>query len=178
MKIKELLLKIIDNRGKTPPTTEEGYDLIEINSIAGVSKYPDYSLIKKHVSKETYLNWFRAGHPQIGDILIPTVGTLNAIGYMDRNDCCIAQNLIALRVDPEICDSQYLYYLLCWNNVRQRLLNLDIGAVQPSIKVPHLKNLEVKVPDLRTQKKIGTLLNVFDEKIKKNDEINKNLYAA
>lgn len=177
MKIKELLLKIIDNRGKTPPTTEEGYDLIEINSIAGVSKYPDYSLIKKHVSKETYLNWFRAGHPQIGDILIPTVGTLNAIGYMDRNDCCIAQNLIALRVDPEICDSQYLYYLLCWNNVRQRLLNLDIGAVQPSIKVPHLKNLEVKVPDLRTQKKIGTLLNVFDEKIKKNDEINKNLQA-
>lgn len=175
MKIKKLLSKIIDNRGKTPPTTEEGYDLIEINSIAGVSKYPDYSLIKKHVSKETYLNWFRAGHPQIGDILIPTVGTLNAIGYMDRNDCCIAQNLIALRVDPEICDSQYLYYLLCWNNVRQRLLNLDIGAVQPSIKVPHLKNLEVKVPDLRTQKKIGTLLNEFDEKIKKNDEINKNL---
>lgn len=177
MRIKDLISNIIDNRGKTPPTAETGYNLIEINSIAGKSKYPDYSLIKKHVSKETYMNWFRAGHPQIGDILIPTVGTLDAIGYMDRNDCCIAQNLIALRTNPSICDSQYLYYLLCWNKVRQELLNLDIGAVQPSIKVPHLKKFEVNIPDLNTQKKIGSILDTFDEKIKKNSDINKNLEA-
>ena len=175
MKIKDLLSATIDNRGKTPPVAHDGYCLLEINCIAGKDKYPDYSQIKKHVDKETFLTWFRSGHPKVGDILIPTVGTLDAVSVMDRNDCCIAQNLVAIRANPEVCDSEYLYYLLCYPQVRQRLLQLDIGAVQPSIKVPHLKELEVNVPPLDVQKKIASILTNIDSKIKINSQINNNL---
>ncbi len=178
MKIGDLLEKTIDNRGKTPPVSSDGHILLEINSIAGNGKYPDYSVIKKHVSDETYSSWFRSGHPKNGDILIPTVGTLDAICLMDRDDCCIAQNLVAFRCNPEICDNEYLYYLLCDPIVRLRVLQLDIGAVQPSIKVPHLKNLDVDLPSLSKQKKIAELLHSIDEKIVNNGKINQNLTTA
>ena len=177
MKILDLLEKTIDNRGKTPPVADDGNCLLEINCIAGKDKYPDYSLVKKHVTAETYNTWFRSGHPQKGDILIPTVGTLDAISMMDRDDCCIAQNLVAFRSNPKICDSEFLYYLLCDPTVRTRVLQLDIGAVQPSIKVPHLKKLEVRKPALEKQKKIACILNIFDKKIAINKKVNKNLAA-
>ncbi len=177
MKIDDLLIYTIDNRGKTPPVTDRGHCLLEINCISGKDKYPNYSLIKKYVSDEIYNNWFRSGHPLKGDVLIPTVGTLDAIAIMDRDDCCIAQNLVAFRADNTVCDSEFLYYFLCDPKVRQRVLNLDIGAVQPSIKVPHLKKLEVEIPTLKEQKKIVRVLKVLDEKIALNDQINKNLTA-
>lgn len=177
MKISDLLERTIDNRGKTPPVGSDGHCLLEINCITGSGKYPDYTLIKKYVSDETYNTWFRSGHPRKGDILIPTVGTLDAIGVMDRNDCCIAQNIVAFRAKEDVCDGDYLYYLLCNPKVRQRVLNLDIGAVQPSIKVPHLKNLDVEIPELSVQKKIAGVLSRIDKKIALNEEVNKNLAA-
>lgn len=174
-KIADLLDCIIDNRGKTPPISDNGYCLLEINCIAEKRKYPNYTLIKKHVSEETYRSWFRSGHPQKGDILIPTVGTLDAISVMDRDDCCIAQNMIAFRVNSSICDNEYLYYVLCDPTVRKHLLNLDIGGVQPSIKVPHIKNMEINIPPLNVQKQISSILCAIDEKLQINNNFNDNL---
>lgn len=174
-RIADLLDCIIDNRGKTPPISDSGHCLMEINCIAEKSKYPNYSLIRKYVSEETYHTWFRSGHPQKGDILIPTVGTLDAISLMDRDDCCIAQNMIAFRVNSSICDNEYLYYVLCDPIVRKRLLNLDIGGVQPSIKVPHIKNLEINIPPLNVQKQMSSILCAIDEKLQINNRLNDNL---
>lgn len=171
-KIEDLLEKVIDNRGKTPPISTSGYMLLEINSLTGDNKYPNYGAVHKNVSKETYNTWFRSGHPQADDILIPTVGTLDALAYLNRDDCCIAQNIVAFRTKKEICDGNFLYYLLRDKRTRTRLLNLNIGGVQPSIKVPHLKQLEVEVPDLETQQKIVRILSVLDQKIELNNNEN------
>lgn len=174
-KIQDLLEKVIDNRGKTPPVSETGHILLEINSLVGSQKFPDYSVVKKKVSDDVYNSWFRSGHPMKNDILIPTVGTLDAIAVMDRDDCCIAQNIIAFRINKQICDPGFLYYTLCDKNTRKRLLGLDIGGVQPSIKVPHLKQLEVEIPGLHTQRRISKILSSIDEKITLNSRINDNL---
>lgn len=178
VKLKDVISKIVDNRGKTPISSSSGdFKMIEINAIANDQKYPQYQQVRKFVSAEIYNNWFRSGHPQKGDILIPTVGTLNAIAIMNNEQCCIAQNLIALRTDKNICDEEYLYYLLKFREVRTKLLNLDIGGVQPSIKVPHLLNLEINLPSLPTQQKIAAILSAFDDKIELNNKINANLEA-
>ena len=174
-KLKDLLSCIVDNRGKTPPTQDQGYPLLEINAVSTDVKYPLYDRVKKYVCSEVFETKFRSGHPKIGDILIPTVGTLGAVSYVNRENFCIAQNLIALRVNTEICDSQYLYYYLCNPITRLRLLNLDIGAVQPSIKVPHLLNLDIELPPLKVQKNIGYVLSVLDDKIAINIAMNNNL---
>ena len=174
-KIKDVLSYVVDNRGKTPPIQDEGFELLEVNAISATEKFPQYQLVRKHVSEHVYNTWFRSGHPQIGDILVPTVGTLGAVSYVNKDNCCIAQNLIALRANKDICDCDYLYYILRNPNTRKRLLNLNIGGVQPSIKVPHLMDLEIGIPPVEIQKKIISILKVLDDKISINQKTNDNL---
>lgn len=175
-RIKDVVSFVVDNRGKTPPTQDEGHILLEVNAVSATEKFPLYQEVRKHVSQEVYGTRFRKGHPKKGDILVPTVGTLGAVSLMDRDDCCIAQNLIAIRCDETICHSHFLYYVLCNPMTRKRLLNLNIGGVQPSIKVPHLMELEIELPSIGEQKKIAELLSLLDDKIFCNNRINDNLY--
>lgn len=175
MSIKEVLSAVVDNRGKTPPTQDKGFALLEVNAISPINKFPLYGAVRKHVSKEVYLSHFRSGHPKIGDVLIPTVGTLGAVSFVNRKDCCIAQNVIAIRANKNIMENDFLYYTLRNPFVQKRLLNLDIGGVQPSIKVPHLMNLIIDVPPLNIQKAISRVLSVLDSKIEQNTAINNNL---
>lgn len=174
-RIKDVVSFVVDNRGKTPPTQDEGHILLEVNAVSATEKFPLYQEVRKHVSQEVYGTRFRKGHPKKGDILVPTVGTLGAVSLMDRDDCCIAQNLIAIRCDETICHSHFLYYVLCNPMTRKRLLNLNIGGVQPSIKVPHLMELEIELPGIGEQKKIAELLSLLDDKIFCNNRINDNL---
>lgn len=176
LRIKDVVSFVVDNRGKTPPMQDEGHILLEVNAVSATEKFPLYQEVRKHVSQEVYDTRFRKGHPKKGDILVPTVGTLGAVSLMNRDDCCIAQNLIALRCDEAICHSHFLYYVLCNPLTRKRLLNLNIGGVQPSIKVPHLMELEIELPGISEQKKIAKLLSLMDDKIFCNKRINDNLY--
>ena len=177
LRIKDVVSFVVDNRGKTPPMQDEGHILLEVNAVSATEKFPLYQEVRKHVSQEVYDTRFRKGHPKKGDILVPTVGTLGAVSLMNRDDCCIAQNLIALRCDEAICHSHFLYYVLCNPLTRKRLLNLNIGGVQPSIKVPHLMELEIELPGISEQKKIAKLLSLMDDKIFCNKRINDNLLA-
>ena len=162
-KLGDCIEAIIDNRGKSAPTNEiGGFPLMEINCIGGY--YPNYSAIRKYVDENTYKNWFRSGHPVSGDILIPTVGTIGIISMMDNTKACIAQNLIALRIKKDI-SNVFIYYYLKNPRIKKELLNLDIGGVQPSIKVPHLLNLSISLPPREVQTKIASVLSSLDDKI-------------
>ena len=67
-KLGDLIESVIDNRGKSAPiSTSADQPIIEINALG--QREVNYGVIRKYVSKETYDTWFRAGYPQIGDIL-------------------------------------------------------------------------------------------------------------
>ncbi|MDO9824697.1 restriction endonuclease subunit S [Glaesserella parasuis] len=175
VKLGDCIELIIDNRGKTPPLAETGYELIETVSINGSNKYPDYSKITKFVSEETYNTWFRKGHPTSGDILISTVGmNIGDVVIMKSNRGSIAQNLIALRTNNKL-NSDYLYYILTSKNIREKIRSLNIGSAQPSLKVPHLLNIEFYLPNIEKQSEISKILNELDEKIELNTQINQTL---
>lgn len=175
VKLGDCIELIIDNRGKTPPLAETGYELIETASINGSNKYPDYSKITKFVSEETYNTWFRKGHPTSGDILISTVGmNIGDVVIMKSNRGSIAQNLIALRTNNKL-NSDYLYYILTSKNIREKIRSLNIGSAQPSLKVPHLLNIEFYLPNIEKQSEISKILNELDEKIELNTQINQTL---
>lgn len=165
---------IIDNRGKNPPLSDSGYELIETNMISSNNKYPDFDKVTKYVSEDTYNNWFRKGHPKIGDILISTVGNIGKVAIVNEDKGCIAQNLIGLRVNEKII-AEYLYYFLIKKDTQEQILSLNIGSVQPSIKVPHLLNLEIKIPELLKQKECIQVLSKLDDKIQLNTQINQTL---
>ncbi|GER68561.1 hypothetical protein BpJC4_30320 [Weizmannia acidilactici] len=171
----DLIERVIDNRGKTPPYQNEGIPIIEVASIAKNNRHPDYKKVNKYVNTETYKSWFRSGHPQNGDVLVSTVGQIGKVSIMDETVACIAQNIVALRVKKELLVPDFLYYYLIRDSVQDFLQAMNIGSAQPSIKVPHLLDLTVDIPTIETQKKIVGILKSLDDKIKLNLKMNETL---
>lgn len=169
-----LLDTIIDNRGKTPPLSISGIPLIETNAIKGTGKYINYEKISKYVSIDIYNSYFRSGNPQYGDILISLVGTLGEVAYIKNDNISIAQNIIALRFKSELCNSNFMYYLLNSNIIKERILKLDRGTAQPNIKVSDLKNIKISLPPIINQQKIA---NFLDEKCGVIDELTKDIQS-
>ena len=130
------LIESIDNRGKTPPLADEptSYPIIDVRALSGNSRIIDYNNCTKYVSKETYQNWFRRGHPKAYDILISTVGSLAEMKIFLGDIGCIAQNVVGFRTKG--ISPLYLYQYL--NYIKNDLVAYNIGSVQPSIKVTHI----------------------------------------
>lgn len=164
VELKHVVEKVIDNRGKTPPLSTEGFELIEVNALEG-NKFPDYLKVKKYVDDTTYWTWFRNGHPQKDDILVATVGSVGSTVIMNENRGCIAQNLIALRIKEEY-NAEFIYYWMNSNQYFSLINKVLMGAVQPSLKVPHLLQFEIQLPIQREQEKIAEILSNHDETIR------------
>jgi type I restriction enzyme S subunit len=171
-KIIHLIQKVIDNRGKSPPLSLNGKELIEIKSIEN-AKFPKYNLIKKFISNEIYNSWFRNGHPEKGDILVSTVGSVGEFAIMNENRGCIAQNIIAIRPKKNV-NSNYLYYTLKSNSIKKYINSILMGAVQPSLKVPEFLDIDLYIPHIKEQEKISSILSSVDNLIEKTkSQINK-----
>lgn len=149
-------IDIVDNRGKTPPflDDETEYPIIEVNALSGQSRLINYSVIKKYVTEETYNSWFRAGHPKLYDTLLSTVGSIGEIAMFLLEKGSIAQNIVALRAKN--ISPFYLYENIKF--MQNELKELDIGSVQPSIKVTHLVKVDFVKPD-------DEILKKFDEQM-------------
>ena len=139
---------VVDNRGKTPPNSQEKtpYPLIEVNALGKTNRLIDYSLINKYVSKNTFDNWFR-NKPKKYDTLLSTVGSIGAISMYILELGNVAQNVVGL--SSQGISPFYLYQFLKYKI--HEILLLDIGGVQPSIKVPHLLSLRTPIPSVSLQ---------------------------
>ncbi|WP_302538323.1 restriction endonuclease subunit S [Clostridium saudiense] len=139
------LINIVDNRGKTPPQEKEKteYPIIDVKALSGDSRVIDYNNCLKFVSKSTYENWFRSGHPADGDILMSTVGSLAELKIFYGNVGCIAQNVVALR--SKGISNLYLYQYLKY--IKNTLVSYNIGSVQPSIKITHVIKHKILIPN-------------------------------
>lgn len=162
-KLEDVIEFIIDNRGKTPPIIDMmekcKYPLVEVNAVTGNSRVVNLSSIKKYVSEATYSTWFRKGHPQKGDVLISTVGTIGQLALIWDEQISIAQNLIAVRGKY---DGIYTYQLIY--SIIEEIKTLDISSVQPSIKVPHMMSVNCIIPDGNIVKEyINRLTSVVDK---------------
>lgn len=83
---------------------------------------------------------------------------------------------IVFRAKEGIADKDYLYYLVCSPEVREPAIKSMVGSSgRQRVQTDVVKNLEIDVPPLVEQEKIGSFLKAFDDKIALNDRINKNL---
>lgn len=158
--INSVLEKIIDNRGKTPENNStEIYPMLEVNSLGNY--YPKYNKVAKFVSEKTYKAWFRE-HIKLNDVLFSTVGNTGLVSLMDNNKAVIAQNIVGLRINSEN-DATFLYYLLSYWENQKKVKQIQMGAVQPSVKVSQFKYLKFYFPTKDEQQEIGVFLTIFDK---------------
>ena len=76
----------------------------------------------------------------------------------------------------ENVDEDYLYYLVCSNEIREPAIKSMVGSSgRQRVQTEVLQNLNISVPVFAIQKKIGAFLRNIDDKIALNNKINKNL---
>lgn len=172
--ITELLSFIVDNRGKTVPTANDGWKLIATNCVTNNTLFPVYEKVR-YLTQETYETWFRA-HPMPGDILFVNKGTPGRVCMVpDPVDFCIAQDMIALRADDKKIYNKYLFAVLRSREIQQQIYNTNVGDVIPHFKKQFMDQLLIPIPDRKIQEKIGNLYYQLSYKVELNKKINENL---
>ena len=160
-KLSEFVDKAVDNRGKTPPLDENGtHPLIEVAVLGGIN--PDYSKVDKYLNDDSFENNLRA-HIKKGDILFTTVGNIGLVSLMDsREEAAIAQNIVSFRAKENYIP-EYLYALFSTEENQYKATRIVMGAVQPSIKVSQLVDIEYMLTaNAKEQRKIGTYFSSLD----------------
>jgi type I restriction enzyme S subunit len=168
---------IVDNRGKTAPTSNTGIALIATNCVNNKYLYPTKDT-NRYVSEETYSTWFRA-HPEPGDILLTNKGSQNGAICLvpDPVDFVIAQDMVALRANEEVIDPLYLFAALRSPNVQLQIKNLDVSGVIPHFKKTDFDKLLLPYPDRFSQEGIGKTYFNLCSKIEQNRKMNETLEA-
>lgn len=171
-KLRDIVTKVIDNRGKTPPNSNfnSDYPLIEIFNFSKKKLNISLQDKQKYVSEEIHSSWFRNGHPSNNSILISTVGNVGLVGVTNIDNICIAQNIIGIDLDSEN-HFKFVAYYMKLEEFQNKIVGITMSAVQPSIKVPHLLNLPVALPPLKEQQKIAEILSTVDEQIDQTDQL-------
>jgi len=159
-KLKDLLAAVIDNRGKTPPLSPDGYPLVEVNALGSCAI--NFARVSKYVDAETYNSWFR-GHVQSGDVLFSTVGAIAESSVVcDQYQPVIAQNIVGIRFKKTM-SHLFGFYLLNAIQNKAKFLRITMGAVQPSLKVSQMVHLSFQVStSLAEQQRIATCLSSLD----------------
>lgn len=164
----DLVEFIVDNRGRTCPTTDEGFPLIATNCLKDGQREVVFENVR-FVDEATYSDWFRA-HPQAGDVLFVCKGSPGRVALVpDPVPYCIAQDMVALRANRST-DPGYLYYRLRARDVRSGVENMHVGTMIPHFKKGDFGRLRFLVHrDTGEQRAIAEILGALDDKIEANE---------
>lgn len=166
----ELLVAIVDNRGRTCPTAAHGIPLIATNCVKNDGLYPTYDKIR-HVDQETYDNWFR-GHPEPGDILFVCKGSPGQVALVPSPvDFCIAQDMVAVRADPAKIYPGYLFAVLRSPDVQAQIASMHVGTMIPHFKKGDFDKLLIPRLGSDAQRSIGDLYVELSRKIESNRQL-------
>jgi len=174
--LSDLVEEVVDNRGRTCPTSDQGIPLIATNCIKEDSIYPTHEKVR-YVSDETYREWFR-GHPRPGDILFVNKGTPGRVCLApDPIDFCIAQDMVALRADKSAVSPQYLFAALRSPQVKASIDNMHVGTMIPHFKKGDFDKLLIPLPSRSDQERIGGIYCDFSLAIENKRKTNDTLEA-
>jgi len=111
------------------------------------------------------------GVPQIGDVLLTSVGTLG-IPYLVKEESFYFKdgNLTWMKDFSKKLSSKYLYYWLSSSFGRISLLQRAIGSSQPAITIEILKKYKIILPSINTQHRIASILSAYDNLIENNNK--------
>ena len=125
---------------------------IPVYGTGGIMRYVDTALFNKN------------------SVLIPRKGSLDNL-YFVESPFWTVDTLFYTDIDEDLVTPEFLYYQLKTLD----LYEMNVGTAVPSLTTSVLNELDIAVPSLPLQEKIGKVLKVLDNKIAYNTAINHHL---
>ena len=170
-KIKDLPITIIDgDRSSRYPKRSEFQEkgVLFLNTTNIVQNRLDLTEAN-FVSPEKF-DKIKKGRLQRFDIVMTTRGSIGKVALFDCDPPkgLINAQMLILRADDEIINRKFLFYQTCSDDFQTRLKNFASGSAQPQIPIIDLKEVEIAVPPLPTQRKIAAVFSAYDDLIENN----------
>lgn len=172
-KLKEVVEKFIDYRGKTPPKTDRGIPLITAKIVKGGRLLEP----NEFIAEDHYEEWMTRGFPEINDVILTTEAPLGEVALLKNKNVALAQRIITLRGKKELCDNVFLKYYFQSNVGQATLQSRAQGSTVEGIKSSELREIEIFLPHVQEQKSIASILSTLDDKIELLHRQNKTLEA-
>lgn len=168
VELKDVCKLIIDCVNKTAPTVEgpTPYRMIRTTNVCDGEVDVDNV---KYVTEEVYEEWIRRGAPQSGDVILTREAPLGRVGLLrDDGGVFLGQRLVMYRADPDVLDNRFLLYSFMSHDMQGQMKALGSGSTVEHLRVPHAKTLEISLPPLPIQRRIGSILSAYDDLIENN----------
>lgn len=117
-----------------------------------------------------------------GDLIIPlteqTMGLFGNSAFIPKTDdykFVLNQRVGKILYNASLIDKYYLHYLLATNNVRKQIEATATGTTQRNTSPDKISNVEVLIPNIDIQIKIGNFLYDIESKIALNRRMNAKL---
>lgn len=172
--LKTTLIDIVELiGGGTPKTSKAEYWGGNINwlSVKDFNNENRYVYSTEKTITEEGLNNSSTKLLKKDDIIISARGTVGELAMIPF-PMAFNQSCYGIRAKEGI-DSIFLYYLIK-NSVR-KLKAITHGSVFDTITRDTFANIEVAIPDIKTQHRIAKMLADIDDKVENNQRINNNL---
>lgn len=175
MKLSDVCKLIVDCPHSTAKDEGTGYPLIRTPNIGrGRLKLDGVH----RVSENVYLDRNQRATPQTNDLILAREAPVGNVAVIKDEKVCLGQRTVLIRPDEKKVDADFLVYYLLAPKQQHLLLSASNGATVSHLNMSAIRNLEIDLPEMNKQKRMGRILSKLDDLIVENERINKNLYAA
>lgn len=172
MKLLDICDLIVDCPHSTAKNEGKGYPLIRTPNI-GRGRLNLDSVHR--VSKQVYLKRNQRATPQVDDLILAREAPVGNVAIIQEEKVCLGQRTVLIRPNKEKVDANFLVYYLLAPKQQHLLISSSNGATVSHLNMSTIRNLEINLPEMSIQKKIGRFLSKIDDLIGENEKINKNL---
>ena len=167
IRLKDCCISIADGDHQPPPKSEKGIPLVTIANI--VNNQFDFTN-SMFVPNSYYEKLDGKRKAQKGDILYSVVGSFGVPVLIKEDRPFVFQRHIAILRPSENIDARFLYYTMLSRDFYMKADAAAIGAAQRTVSLTALRNIEITVPSIETQRRIADILSAYDDLIENNQK--------
>lgn len=161
------VIDVRDGTHDSPKYVKQGYPLVTSKNIKdGKIDFTDIN----YISEEDYIKINQRSKVDVGDILMPMIGTIGNPVLVNREINFAIKNVALYKFKNSSINNKYFYYLLKSSYVLKQIDNLSRGGTQKFVSLSNIRNFEIPIPPIETQMKIANVLDKAQELIDKRKE--------
>ena len=162
-----LSTKISDGPHETPILLDKGIPFISVDSLNN-SESIDFSVVKKFISEEDYLRYYKKASLTKGDILFSKAATIGKTAIVGDEKFMVWSPIAIIKTNMSRCNNIYIYYILYCSGLIKQISLMGSHNTQINVGMRELEKVQIPVPSLPEQHRIADFL---DEKCAKIDAV-------
>lgn len=162
-----LSTKISDGPHETPILLDKGIPFISVDSLNN-SESIDFSVVKKFISEEDYLRYYKKASLTKGDILFSKAATIGKTAIVGDEKFMVWSPIAIIKTNMSRCNNKYIYYILNCSGLIKQISLMGSHNTQINVGMRELEKVQIPVPSLPEQHRIADFL---DEKCAKIDAV-------